>query len=122
MDEFDLTLDKAVLDPGRVVFEVHNDGDIDHELTLVALPDWAQGVQEWLDAGRHGVIPIYSLVDREPGQRGVFAANLGAGRYALLCVMQDGPDEVPHHRQGMNADIRVGPQIPPPSTPSAEGS
>lgn len=107
LDEFDIAVDHDVVDPGRVVFGVRNIGDIDHELTLVALPDDVRGVAEWLETVG-GTIPIYSTKNRAPGEGVTFAADLAPGKYGLLCVLQESVDHVSHHDQGMVADLRVG--------------
>lgn len=94
------------LRPGRVVFRVANEGDTDHDLTLVKLPDDVSGVSQWLDSGVGGVQPVYVMADRGPGEHGVFAVDLPAGQYGMLCLVED-DDGTPHYKNGMVADLHV---------------
>lgn len=96
------------LRPGRVVFQVANEDDTDHDLTLVKLPDDATAVSQWLDSGVGGVQPVYIMADRGPGEHGVFAVDLPAGQYGVLCFVED-ETGTPHYKNGMVADFRVTP-------------
>lgn len=121
--------DDPGLRPGRVMFEVTNQGDVEHDLALVRLPDDIDTVEEWLEgtAGRSGIRPVYLMDAREPEQVGVFAADLPAGTYGLLCTTED-EDGTPHYKNGMAASFQVGapsatasPAAAPRPSPSPRG-
>lgn len=95
------------LRPGRVVFRVRNEGDVDHEVALVELPDDVADVHELVDSDRIGVAPVYTMASRAPGETGVFAVDLAQGRYGLLGFGQDSQG-TPYYRKGMVADLDVG--------------
>lgn len=95
--------------PGRVVFRAHNEGDSDHELTLAELPDDVGSAQEWVNSDLRGFVPVYSTADRGPGEHAVFAVDLPAGHYGMLCTVTDEGEDTGHHRQGMVDDFWVGP-------------
>lgn len=99
--------ERRPLRPGRVLVRAHNHGETEHDVALVELPDDVAGAQEWLDSGVGGVQPVYTMAERSPGQEGVFAVDLAAGHYGMLCLVED-EDGTPHYRQGMLADFRVG--------------
>lgn len=94
--------------PGRVVFRAHNHGESDHEVILAELPDDVDSVEEWLDAGVRSFVPVYSTADRSSGEVAIFAVDLPAGHYGILCMVTDEGQDTPHHRQGMVADFYVG--------------
>lgn len=100
--------DKDTLRPGRVVFSVANEGETEHDLALIRLPDDVAGVSQWLDSGVRGIEPVYTMADRSPGEHGVFAVDLQPGNYGLLCFVKD-DDGTPHYRKGMIADFHVKP-------------
>lgn len=96
------------LEPGRVTFRVTNHDDVDHDLALIQLPDDVRGVTEWRNRGESigGVYPIYLMADRAPGETGVFAVDLPAGHYGMLCFVSD-DDGTAHYKDGMVASFRV---------------
>lgn len=95
-----------VLNSGRTVFRVANEGQDHHDLVMVKLPDHVDGVDEWLDTDVRGFLPVYRMKERGPGQRGVYSVDLEPGRYGLLCFVEDGEAEA-HYKQGMTTDFRV---------------
>lgn len=100
---------------GRVEFRVSNDGTVDHDLSLVKLPDGVAGVKEWLDSGVSGVSPVYIMADRAPGEDATFAVDLPAGRYGMLCFTTNS-NGTPHYKQGMVADFEIA--QPAPASPA----
>lgn len=95
---------------GRVVFEVANVGERDHELVLVGIPDnFPSTIDEQFRPGadRQAFPTLVHLRTRRPGQRGVFAMDLGSGRYGLICFIEDA-DGRRHAHKGMTAEFRVG--------------
>ena len=109
MEEYRFGFDRdQAIDPGRVVFEVTNRDQRDHELLLVALPaDLAGTLNDQLRSPtRRPVLPLANLPPRRPGQSGSFAVDLAPGRYGLMCFLQD-PDGQRHALKGMNAELRV---------------
>lgn len=121
--QVDVTLRENAIDyqgpirPGRVVFRAHNEGDADHDLALVELPEGIGDVDELIDSDRPGVAPVYTTATRAPGEAAVFAVDLTAGRYALLGFGQDA-DGTPFYRKGMAADLVVGDLAGAQPTPS----
>lgn len=103
--------------PGRVLFRANNEGDADHDLALVELPESVADVEEFIASDPPGVAPVYTLATRAPGETGVFAVDLPEGRYALLGFGQDA-DGTPFYRMGMAADLVVGDPAGAPPTPS----
>jgi hypothetical protein len=93
---------------GRIVFDVRNNGRLDHELVLIVLPEGVASIDEQLRSKKRRVVPtVAELAPRRPGQRGTFAVDLTPGRYAMVCFVQD-PDGSQHATKGMNADFRIG--------------
>lgn len=111
--------EEQTLRPGRVEFRVTNRGESDHDLALAKLPDGVSDVSEWLDGDAGGFQPVYVMADRAPGEAGVFAAELPAGHYGMLCLVEDA-EGAPHHELGMVASFRVGAAQGP--TPTGVGS
>jgi hypothetical protein len=107
MQEYRFAYD-AVIAPGRVVFDVRNDGRLQHRLALLPLPDDLPPIDVQVHGSQHRVVSPYAGVpDRRPGQRGVFAADLVAGRrYGLVCFLVDA-DGATHAFKGMTAEFRV---------------
>lgn len=121
--QVDITMREYTIDyqgpirPGRVVFRANNEGDADHDLALVELPESVADVEEFIASDPPGVAPVYTLATRAPGETGVFAVDLSEGRYALLGFGQDA-DGTPFYRMGMAADLVVGDPAGAPPTPS----
>lgn len=99
--------EEKTLRPGRVELRVRNQGESDHDLALAKLPDDVNNVSEWLEDGAGGFQPVYVMADRAPSEVGVFAAELPAGHYGMLCLVAD-RDGTLHYELGMVADFRVG--------------
>lgn len=92
---------------GRVVFEVRNDGRVDHELVLVILPDELPPLEQQLRSeSRRVIATLGSLPRRQPGHRGTFAVDLQPGRYGIICFVQD-PDGIQHAQKGMSSEFRL---------------
>jgi len=95
------------LPAGRVVFRVYNAGHLDHDLNLVRLPEDLPPLDVQLHAPDRRVLPtVAGLSERRPGGRGAFAVDLAAGRYGLVCFVEDA-DGVVHAQKGMDSEFRV---------------
>lgn len=106
MDEYAFEL-SATPKPGRVVVEVENAGELDHEVVLVILPEDVPPILEQLRSEeRRTVATLAYLPPRPPGGRGSFALDLEPGRYALLCFIEDA-DGISHALKGMALELRV---------------
>lgn len=112
---------KGPIRPGRVVFRANNEGDADHDLALVELPESVADVEEFIASDPPGVAPVYTLATRAPGETGVFAVDLPEGSYALLGFGED-TEGIPFYRKGMAVDLVVGDPSPdkPSASPGAE--
>ncbi|MDP9418935.1 MAG: hypothetical protein M3P53_02085 [Actinomycetota bacterium] len=107
MDDYEFTHD-VTIPGGRVVFRFRNTGSVDQEAVLVALPtDLAPLRQQLASDERLAVETIAVLPARPPGRRGMFAVDLAAGRYELVCFVMDA-DGVDHSTKGMGLEFRVG--------------
>lgn len=116
MDEYDISVDETPIPAGRVVFRVRNVGEEVHRLTVVPLPEDLPPIEEQLHGDeRRDVAALAGTIPRSPGDDGIFAADLKAGRrYALLCFEKDAEGTV-HARKGLNAEFRAGgPNADPP--------
>lgn len=92
---------------GRQVFRVTNAGGAEHALVVISLPEEVPPIAEQLRSGdRRGVPTFAKLPSRPPGSDDVFAVELAAGRYALVCFVTD-PDGVSHALKGMASEFRV---------------
>lgn len=96
------------LSPGHVVFEVRNDGDRRHSLTVVRLPeDFPTTFAEHYAQGQERALgTVFVLTPRQPGSRDLFALDLAPGRYGLICTLRD-EDGTLHSHKGMATQIRV---------------
>lgn len=91
------------LPAGRVVFHAHNAGQVSHELAVVDLPDDPRPDIE----ARAQMVPTVGVIHaRAPGKSGRVAVDLGAGRYALVCLLRD-DSGVAHSRQGQRVVFEV---------------
>lgn len=107
MSEYEFSLDDQDLRAGRIVFRARNLGRLDHELLLVELPEDFPPVAQQLRAEkRRPVSNVGRVPIREPGATGTFAADLVAGRYALVCFVRDA-DGNQHAVKGMARELRV---------------
>lgn len=104
----------SVVPAGRALFRVRNAGHIDHQLSVVALPDdFPVTFQAQFDSPNRIALPVLIQLPRQrPGQTDspngseVFAIDLAPGRYGLMCSLVDA-DQVGHERKGMTAIIAV---------------
>lgn len=102
---FDLAL--RTIPRGQVVVRGRNVGDLDHEVVLLGLPKDLPSIADQLrSAERRAVDTIAIMPARAPGNKGVFAALLPPGRYALACFVEDA-DGTNHLGKGMSAEFRV---------------
>lgn len=91
------------LPAGRVVFHAHNAGDVPHELAVVDLPDDPSPDAE----PQAQAVPTVGVIHaRPPGKGGRVAVDLGAGRYALVCLLRD-DSGLAHSRQGQRVVFEV---------------
>ncbi len=99
---------------GRVVFRVRNEGELPHRLTLVPLPEDLPPLDQQLrGTTRQYIAPFAGVSDRQParqpGDSGMFAVDLAAGRrYGVICFLED-PDGQTHAVKGMLDEFRAGP-------------
>jgi hypothetical protein len=86
--EYRLTLSRATVKPGRVLIELENRGEDDHDLRL-------QRITSKPDA------PVARWAVTKPGKLSELTLSLRRGRYRLWCSL-------PGHRElGMRATLRV---------------
>ncbi len=83
--EFEYRLSRLRVPEGRLLVELANFGQDEHDLAL----------------RRVGGTRIYALPKTLPGERRTIALRLGPGRYRLWCRLGD------HRVRGMYADLRV---------------
>lgn len=107
MDEYSYA-HRPHIKAGRVVFRLRNAGQVRHELLLVRLPDDLEGtLDEQLRSSARRPVTTLSALAAEPGDAGIFAADLAPGRYGFLCFLDDG-DGTTHALKGMSSDLFVG--------------
>lgn len=95
------------LPAGRTVFRISNRSALDHDLSLVAVPEDVPPILDQLrSADRRAVATLARLPSRPRGTRDAFAVELTPGRYALLCFEND-PDGQTHALKGMAVEFRV---------------
>lgn len=93
---------------GRVVFRAANRGQTNHQVLLVRIPkDVPDLTAQLRSPQRRQVEAIEYLPDLEPGSSSVFASDLFAGRYGLICFLT-APDGASHAVKGMSAELVVG--------------
>lgn len=107
MTEYAFQFNSNIL-PGRVVFQVSNDGREPHLMNLVPLPEDLPPLDDQLRGSERRILPPFARVTTlQPGQSGTFAVDLEAGvRYGLICNLVDASNEV-HAELGMNAEFRA---------------
>lgn len=107
MEEYGYVLSESTVSRGRTVFEVENDGELQHDLTLEALPEDFPPINDQLQSStRRGAPTVAVLPAQAPTSTATFAADLVPGRYALVCFVTD-DDGVQHSLKGMATEIRV---------------
>lgn len=107
LDEYRFGYDPAV-PAGRVIFEVDNEGTIDHQLILVRLPEELPGTldDQLRSSTRQSAPTFISLPPLVPDQGTTFAADLGPGRYGMVCFLLD-PEGTNHALKGMSSEFWV---------------
>lgn len=107
MTEYRFTLDGPV-PVGRVVLTARNAGAVEHELSLIAIPeDFPLTIGEQVRGSTRQAFPTKALVPpRPPGSGGEFAVDLAPGRYALVCFVK-ATDGESHAVKGMTVEVRV---------------
>ena len=83
--EFNLTLSRATLKPGRAIVQLANRGEDPHDLRLARI-------------GGHGGGTVGETL---PGRVGEWEGRLRRGRYRLYCTLEG------HRGKGMRATLRV---------------
>ena len=105
MDEYNFHFDDGEIAAGLAVFRAENRGELKHELVLVRVPPNAPSIEKMIDSGRM-LETLAHLAPRPPGEKGVFAVDLGTGRYGMLCFVSDAGGEA-HIKKGMHAEFTV---------------
>lgn len=108
LSEYRIDYEPAV-PSGRVVFRIKNVGRIEHQLTLLPLPDDLPPFDQQLRGSeRRFMSPFAEVQNLQPGAMSTFAVDLLPDRrYALACFLID-PDGQSHALKGMNLELRVG--------------
>lgn len=105
MHEYRFEVERPVPD-GRVVLDVRNAGGVDHEMTLVKLPEDFPPIADQARGGPARNAPTVASLRRRPGAVTTLAVDLSEGRYGVVCFVVD-PDGVQHYRKGMAAEFTV---------------
>lgn len=97
---------------GAHVFSVTNGGEQPHEAVLMKLDEGATAaeVAAAFAPGASGpppAMPVGGVAPIAPGASQFFPADLGPGRYALLCFLPDPASGKPHVELGMMAEFDV---------------
>ena len=89
---------------GAVTFEVHNNGELVHELVIIktgldeaALPV----VGDLVDEEGAGIEVIDEVPEFDPGGAEILTVDLEAGSYVLICNVEE------HYGEGMHATLTV---------------
>jgi uncharacterized cupredoxin-like copper-binding protein len=102
------------LTPGQHTFLVTNSGQQPHELVLLRLApgktvkDFAVWATTGGMKGPPPALPLGGVAVIDPGESGVFAADLAPGDYGLICFVPDSKDGKLHLMHGMVKQITVG--------------
>jgi hypothetical protein len=93
---------------GRVLFRVHNGGSMNHQLTVIALPNDFEGTldRQLHSEDRMPLPPVALLSVQAPGTDEVFAADLPPGKYGFLCFLE-APEGGNHALRGMSSEFVV---------------
>ena len=92
---------------GRVVFDVVNNGTIDHSMTVLKLPEDLPPLLDQLRGDeRRGLSALARVPALAPGQHSTFAVDLTPGRYGMICFVTD-PDGMSHAVKGQATEFRV---------------
>ncbi len=108
----DFSFDVPALGTGERLFRVDNPGGQAHELTLIELLGDA-GIPDLLASfspNATGPPPasfVGGVTGMEAGDVNYFVANLKAGRYALICFVEDPNTGAPHFALGMAQEVSI---------------
>jgi hypothetical protein len=92
---------------GLVVFEAENRGTVEHEVVVVEVPPDLPPILEQLRGEERRIITtVVAVPPQAPGASGRFVMDLGPGRYAMICFIQD-PDGQSHGAKGMAREFRI---------------
>jgi hypothetical protein len=83
--EFNLTLSRARIDPGRAIVQLANRGEDPHDLRITRIGGRRRG----------------SIAEVAPGEVGEWEGRLRRGRYRLVCTLEG------HRELGMRAVLPV---------------
>ena len=83
--EFNLTLSRAKIKPGRAIVQLANQGEDPHDLAIKRTGGRRRG----------------SIAETRPGELGEWEGRLRRGRYRLYCTLEG------HRAAGMRAVLRV---------------
>jgi hypothetical protein len=83
--EFNLTLSRARIEPGRAIVQLANRGEDPHDLRITRVGGRRRG----------------AISDVAPGEVGEWSGRLRRGRYRLVCTLEG------HRALGMRAVLRV---------------
>lgn len=97
------------LTPGTTEIRLENDGQFEHHVQLLRI-DGDQTVEEAIEAIEgeppDWLTPYGGVAPLAPGESATVVDRLPAGRYALVCFI-DEPDGVPHFAKGMVAEFTL---------------
>jgi uncharacterized cupredoxin-like copper-binding protein len=106
---YKITMSKDTAKAGQIIFHVHNDAtDLKHEFVIFKtdlpedqLPLTAEGTVDEEGAG----VTHIDEVEVEPGQSADLTVNLEAGRYVIICNINDNNEQ--HYMHGMHTVFTV---------------
>jgi uncharacterized cupredoxin-like copper-binding protein len=106
---YKITLSKNTASAGDIVFHVHNDAtDLKHEFVIFKtdlpedqLPLNSEGAVDEEGAG----VEHIDEVEVEPGKSADLAVKLAAGKYVLICNINDNNEQ--HYAHGMHVAFTV---------------
>jgi len=110
--EFAFNLAELTFPAGDVAFQAHNDGQQEHELGIVKLPEGVT-LQEALEAEDLEAVGAEEVAFFEPIEPGAEASwiveDLEPGRYGYACFIPDAddPEGTPHAFKGMVGEFTV---------------
>jgi hypothetical protein len=134
LQDFAFVYNRAAITSGNIGFNITNAGPQPHEVVLARLDadvDLLEAIQS--EEEPEGVEVVAQAGPWDAGERAslVFTQPLSAGRYALLCFIEDPASGLPHVALGMLSEFNVGGAggtVRPPSTgdggllPTEDGS
>jgi uncharacterized cupredoxin-like copper-binding protein len=102
--EFTITLDPAATGAGPIVFNVSNDGEVEHEFEVFktdAAPEDIPVADGHADMEAAGAEEIEEVEDIAPGATAELETDLEAGTYLIVCNLPA------HFEQGMYTTFTV---------------